>query len=92
MQSHVEAVFTVFGDAHIFRALLAVSASVTWNGRKIVKQVPESRLAVVGSKFKLPPCRAMISALSVSPSPVPLRPLVVKNGSRILFRFSAGIP
>src|SRR6266567_1108106 len=77
---------------HVFRAVLAISVSVRWNGRKNLKQVPERRLSVVVSKFKVPPCRTMISALIVSPSPVPLRPLVVKNGSRIFFCTSGGIP
>jgi hypothetical protein len=71
--------------AFAFRSVLAISVFACWNGRKNLKQVPECRPSVVVSKFKVPPCLAMISALIVSPSPVPLRPLVVKNGSNTFF-------
>lgn len=50
-----------------------------------MKQVPE--MSTICRRVKVPPCRAMISALMGSPSPVPLRPLVERLGFPIAYRF-----
>src|SRR5690348_1257547 len=54
----------------------------------MVKQVPVEVL----STAMVPPCFSTICRGTQSPSPVPSSALVVKKGSKIRARFSAGIP
>ena len=53
---------------------------------------PFDPLPVSECAYTLPPCRCAISLHTHNPSPVPTSFLVVKNGSKIRFKFSGAIP
>ena len=60
-------------------------------GRKTLKHVPVLPLVELTTS-SLPSILSIMLLVTQSPIPVPLSPLVVKKGSKILSRFSAGIP
>src|SRR5713101_720786 len=62
------------------------------SGKKTAKQVP-LRPGCVLLRIRIqPPCLSTIPLATHRPRPVPFSPFVVKNGSKILRRFSPEIP
>ena len=62
------------------------------NGKKTEKHVPECKACVLVRSRIIPSYFRRMSDVTQRPSPVPLSPLVVKNGSKMLVRTLAGMP